>query len=126
MIKTKFCFPQLNAENQCLLPSHCINLQDIKGAGRTYQFRRQKKRERYGKTKSLWKPDRASVKFSNETHTASIQLFGHVMEDISLTAKIIAGSKYFRAKEMLNNMNVVNVNVKQYTPCLFPLSFLYR
>lgn len=52
MIKTEFCFPQLHAENQYLLPTHCLHLQDIKETGGPYQFRRWRKRERYEKSKS--------------------------------------------------------------------------
>lgn len=104
MIKTEFCFPQLNAENRYLFPSHCLHLQDIKEANRAYQFRRGRKQDRkIGKKKSCWKPARVSVKFNSETCTDSIQVFGHVVKGIFLTAKVFAGSKYFCAKEMLNN-----------------------
>lgn len=40
MIKTEFCFPQWNAENQYLLLSHCLHLQDIKEVSGAYPFRR--------------------------------------------------------------------------------------
>lgn len=46
MIKTEFCFPQLNAENRYLFPSHCLHIQDIKEASRAYQFRRGRKQDR--------------------------------------------------------------------------------
>ena len=43
VIKTEFCFPQWNAENQYLLLSHCLHLQDIKEVSGAYPFKRWRK-----------------------------------------------------------------------------------